>query len=74
MTWLRGENGKPLGNLSLDLDNQWSYMKTHGDPEWESLPSYLPQVVPWILGALEQAQLRISVMVVGKDAEQQGDD
>ena len=32
---------KPLASLSLDLDNQWSYMKTHGDPGWESLPSYL---------------------------------
>jgi hypothetical protein len=28
-------NGKPLASLSLDLDNLWSYMKTHGDPGWE---------------------------------------
>ena len=27
---------KPLASLSLDLDNQWSYMKTHGDPGWEA--------------------------------------
>ena len=26
-------------SLSLDLDNQWSYMKTHGDDGWESYPS-----------------------------------
>ena len=24
-------NNKPLASLSLDLDNLWSYMKTHGD-------------------------------------------
>jgi len=24
----------PLG-ISLDLDNQWSYMKIHGDAGWE---------------------------------------
>ena len=29
---------KPLASLSLDLDNQWSYLKTHGDPGWESVP------------------------------------
>ncbi len=37
---------KPLCSLSLDLDNQWSYMKTHGDAGWESFPSYLDLVVP----------------------------
>ena len=25
----------PLASVSLDLDNQWSYMKTHGDPAWQ---------------------------------------
>ena len=37
---------KPICSLSLDLDNQWSYMKTHGDPGWEDFPSYLDIVVP----------------------------
>ena len=44
---------KPIASLSLDLDNKWSYMKTHGDPGWESLPSYLPVVVPRFLRLLE---------------------
>ena len=35
-----------LAIVSLDLDNQWSYMKTHGDAGWESFPSYLDLVVP----------------------------
>ena len=41
---------KPIASLSLDLDNQWSYMKTHGDAggnhfrrTWMSLcRAYLP--------------------------------
>ena len=28
-------------SLSLDLDNQWSYMKTHGDAGWERFRRYL---------------------------------
>jgi hypothetical protein len=31
------EKVKPLASISLDLDSLWSYMKTHGDPGWESL-------------------------------------
>ncbi len=39
-------------SLSLDLDNQWSYMKTHGDAGWQAHPSYLDVVVPRILAFL----------------------
>jgi hypothetical protein len=59
---------RPACSLSLDLDNQWSYMKTHGDPGWESLPSYLDLVVPRILGVLSQRGWTITVFVVGQDA------
>ena len=45
-------NGEPVklalkryASLSLDLDNQWSYMKTHGDAGWQSHP-VLPRQ-PW---------------------------
>jgi hypothetical protein len=55
-------------SLSLDLDNQWSYMKTHGDAGWQSHPSYLDLVVPRILGFLEARRLRISFFIVGQDA------
>ena len=37
---------RSLASLSLDLDNKWSYLKTHGDPGWDSFPSYLDVVVP----------------------------
>ena len=36
---------KPLASLSLDLDNEWSYLKTHGDVSWEALPSHLDVAV-----------------------------
>ena len=36
---------RPVASVSLDLDNHWSYLKTHGDPQWEDRPSYLDVVV-----------------------------
>lgn len=59
---------KPLLSLSLDLDNQWSYMKTHGDPGWEAFPSYLDTVVTNVLPALARHGLRTTVFIVGQDA------
>lgn len=55
-------------SLSLDLDNKWSYLKTHGDSEWAAFPSYLEIVVPRVLGMLAQRKLRITWFVVGQDA------
>jgi peptidoglycan-N-acetylglucosamine deacetylase len=59
---------KPIASLSLDLDNQWSYMKTHGDTGWESYPSYLDLVVPRVLEILKQYRLTITFFIVGQDA------
>lgn len=59
---------KPIASLSLDLDNQWSYMKTHGDLGWESFPSYLDVVVPRVLSLLDEWNLKISFFIVGQDA------
>ena len=50
-------SGKPLASLSLDLDNLWSYLKIHGDPAWEALPSYLGVAVPRVLGFLAERGL-----------------
>jgi len=55
-------------SLSLDLDNQWSYMKTHGDKGWESYPSYLDVAVPRILEFLARRRLTITFFIVGQDA------
>jgi hypothetical protein len=60
---------KPLAPLSLDLDNKWSYLKTHGDASWEDFPSYLGYVVPRVLDELERRGLAITFFIVGKDAE-----
>ena len=59
---------KPLASLSLDLDNKWSYLKTHGDPGWQALPTYLPLLVPRVLAFLKDRGLTITFMVVGQDA------
>ncbi len=59
---------KPIASLSLDLDNKWSYMKTHGDAEWESFPSYLDVVVPRALAFLKERKLDITFFIVGQDA------
>lgn len=55
--------------MSLDLDNLWSYMKTHGDPAWSSLPTYIPTVVPRLLELFAQFDLTSTVFVVGQDTE-----
>src|SRR5262249_51759111 len=59
---------KPVASLSLDLDNKWSYMKTHGDPGWTSFPSYLDIVVPRVLDFLKSRNQKISFFIVGQDA------
>lgn len=59
---------KPLASLSLDLDNKWSYMKTHGDEGWESFPSYLDILVPRVNGMLKSHGLTITYFIVGQDA------
>src|SRR6478752_92451 len=57
-----------IASLSLDLDNKWSYLKTHGDRGWEEFPSYLDGVVPRFLDVLDKLGLRITVFIVGQDA------
>ena len=59
---------KTIASLSLDLDNKWSYLKTHGDPGWESFPSYLEVLVPRVLAFLAHRKLKITFFVVGQDA------
>jgi peptidoglycan-N-acetylglucosamine deacetylase len=60
---------KPLAAISLDLDNQWSYMKIHGDDGWEKYPSYFNIFIPHVLDILEELDLKITFFIVGKDAE-----
>jgi hypothetical protein len=55
--------------LSLDLDNKWSYLKTHGEDSWQSFPSYLDTIVPRALDMLAERGWNITWFIVGKDAD-----
>lgn len=61
-------SARPYTSVSLDLDNQWSYLKTHGNAEWKEFPSYLDVAVPRILDFLKARNLDITFFVVGQDA------
>ncbi len=61
-------NDKPLACLSIDLDNAWSYLKTHGNPGWERWPSYFETLIPRILGQLDSYKLKATFFIVGQDA------
>jgi peptidoglycan-N-acetylglucosamine deacetylase len=60
---------KKMACISLDLDNQWSYMKIHGDEGWDKYPSYFDIFIPHILDVLDELDLKITFFIVGKDAE-----
>lgn len=62
------KTSKPLASISLDLDNQWSYMKIHGDKGWEQFPSYLDVFIPHVLKILNELNLKITFFIVGQDA------
>ncbi|HEX4277452.1 MAG TPA: polysaccharide deacetylase family protein [Bryobacteraceae bacterium] len=64
-----GSKARPACTLSLDLDDRWTYLKTHGDAAWTGFPSYLDVVVPRVLRLLEKHSLRITFFIVGQDAE-----
>lgn len=59
---------RQLASISLDLDDLWSYLRTHGDASWASRPSYLQEFVPLVLDELDKAQVRLTFFVVGSDA------
>lgn len=59
----------PTASVSLDLDNLWAYLKTHGDPAWRSRPSFLDTAVPRVLDLFAEHRLTATVFVVGADAE-----
>ena len=61
-------SGAPCMSLSLDLDNKWCYLKTHGDEAWRDHPGYLDYVVPRVLDFLGERGLKITFFVVGQDA------
>jgi peptidoglycan/xylan/chitin deacetylase (PgdA/CDA1 family) len=62
---------RATASVSLDMDNLWSYMKTHGDPAWASRPSYLDALVPRMLDVFGEHSVTATVFVVGADADRE---
>jgi peptidoglycan/xylan/chitin deacetylase (PgdA/CDA1 family) len=60
--------GRHFASLSLDLDNVWAYMMTHGDPGWEAYPSYLETLSEVVVEQLGRRNVTLTVFVVGRDA------
>lgn len=60
---------RPVASVSFDLDNVWSFLKTHGDPAWESRPSYLGAATTRIVDFLGETGLTSTIFVIGADAD-----
>ena len=63
-----------LASLSLDVDDLWSYLKTHGDDSWSRRPSYLDRFIPRVLETMDRLQVRSTFFIVGVDAERHAGD
>ena len=59
---------RPTASVSLDADNLWSYLKTHGNPDWEKRPGYLPALGPRLVETYGRHGITGTVFVVGHDA------
>lgn len=59
---------KKKATISLDLDNQWSYLKIHGNESWKDFPSYFDIFVPYVLDLLDELELKMTFFIVGQDA------
>jgi hypothetical protein len=64
-------SSRPVASVSVDLDNLWAYLKTHGDPDWSRLPSFLPAAVPRLLGVLGAHRVTATFFAVGMDVERE---
>lgn len=59
---------KPLASLSIDLDNKWCYLRTHGVAGWDKYPTFLDVAVPRVLRACSARNVRLTGFIVGQDA------
>lgn len=64
----RPKGAQGQASVSVDLDNEWAYLKTQGVNEWTGFPSYLPGVVPRMLEDFDAAGIDVTFFVVGRDA------
>lgn len=59
---------RSTASLSLDADNLWAYQMTHGDPGWDTYPTYLDALARVVLPVFDELGLKITFFVVGQDA------
>lgn len=60
--------GRDSALISVDLDDTWAYLRTHGDSQWEEAPSILALAGERLLPLFSDLGVRASVFVVGRDA------
>jgi hypothetical protein len=59
---------RPYASLSLDADDEWAYLRTHGEPAWQRHPSYLPRFLPRLYDVCDELGVTLTVFIVGFDA------
>lgn len=63
----------PTASLSIDLDNQWAYLRAAGKEDWAHAPSYFDFVIDRIVSVIRSHQLPLTVFVVGRDCLNEDD-
>lgn len=64
---------RPTASLSLDLDNQWAYLRAAGRANWQQADSFLDVAVDRLVKILIDCGLPLTVFVVGRDLERSAD-
>ena len=64
---------RPTASLSIDLDNQWAYLRAAGRSDWQRSASYLPEAVDRIVDHLGDLGLPLTVFTVGRDCDNDRD-
>lgn len=65
---MSGAVAKPVASLSLDLDDEWTYLLVRADQRWREKPSYLSTALPRILELLTRHRQLLTFFIVGSDA------
>ncbi|MBA3362627.1 MAG: polysaccharide deacetylase family protein [Acidimicrobiia bacterium] len=55
--------------VSVDLDDSWCYLRTHGEQNWQTTPSVLSVATDRLVPFFAHLGIRVTVFAVGRDAE-----
>lgn len=58
-----------IASISMDLDNQWAYLRAAGRQGWAESPCYFGTVIPRIVDLLNELELPLTVFLVGRDLD-----